>query len=757
MNIYVATLLMLLLCPQLLYAQLLGKVTSDVDSAPIPYVTVSTFDENGAFLYGIRGDVHGEFSLSIDKKIVKISFQAIGFERKDTICANGFNGDIGTVVMSPWTENLSEVVVVGDRAKKDASVETIYISDSLSNGTVNTIQLLSKIQGINIDWGTDEIRIGKDRNVPVVVNGKEMKWDYVININPKRIKRVEIMRYPAGKYSEYPIVLNLVLINDYMGWDVSTGLRAMYSFRNKHSNRESLGTSFTYSFDRVSLYGNMDIFHRHVYDASDYEYNGEQIIKTGEADYKDPNTSVRSNGGGVSLGIDYKLMDNHSLSFQGWYEKKDARDQEHYYVKKKTGSYWQYTHDNFETDDYTFGVFYNGMLWKKLKLASELVYNGYNIHESRLFSNDGVESQSPYYGEKNYWRYYLSASYALNKYWSLAADYTQTWKDYSNKERTSGETLYKSNEIRGKAMLALSYRPSRYFNVVAGTHVLRVKNDDKQTMMSDSHISWMPIFKSYFKPSKFVIFLINYYCNVQYPNLDQLSTVEWQSNDVLWYRGNKNLKPTIMHYSEITVDFTNIIKLTYMLKHCKDEMVDFYIQDGSRTYKTQTNCNYLHNYLGIEGDYQLTKGVRMSLVGNYQWYNRHLKGGSKHFGRTWYIDSNVSWNVPNTRLGMMASYFLRHDKFPMLQGKKYNEEEDFLFGLSYSLLKGNLSIAMTVKIPTALISKKIYTQIDIPNFRYNTSGDNRVNAFCTLLNVKYNLGKGKISRNDNNKNTDTEK
>ncbi len=35
-------------------------------------------------------------------------------------------------------------------------------------------------------------------------------------------RKVEIMRYPAGKYSDYPVVLNIELADDYKGWDVST-------------------------------------------------------------------------------------------------------------------------------------------------------------------------------------------------------------------------------------------------------------------------------------------------------------------------------------------------------------------------------------------------------------------------------------------------------------------------------------------------------------------------------------------------------
>lgn len=51
----------------------------------------------------------------------------------------------------------------------------------------SAIQLLAKIPGITTDWGTDEVNVGKDKNVPVIINGKEVKREYAISINPKRI------------------------------------------------------------------------------------------------------------------------------------------------------------------------------------------------------------------------------------------------------------------------------------------------------------------------------------------------------------------------------------------------------------------------------------------------------------------------------------------------------------------------------------------------------------------------------------------
>lgn len=656
-------------------------------------------------------------------------------------------------------KELKDVVVVADMVSRNASKETIFITDSLRKGTVSAIQLLAKLPGITTDWGTDEVNVGKDKNVPIVINGKEVKREYAISLNPKRIKKVEIMRYPAGKYSDYPVVLNIELADDYKGWDVSAFTRNLYSFRNKHSNREAIGTSFTYTLPKVNLYGSLSFNHRQNYDVSGYEYSSmsDLVIKSEAADYKKPNISTRNNMGSFSLGADYRLSNNQILSAQAWIERKGTKQNDSFSVFNNDKFYDLNSLDDFKTDDYTIGLFYKGKFANHLNLSSELIYNWYDIHEDRIYSEKDNIVLSPYKGNKNYWRYYLSANYYLGNKVSLWADYTQIWKDYSNSDRNENIVLYNSKETRSKLMGAISYQPFRNFNALLGTHLLTVKDENQLKAVSEKHTSWMPLFKGYWKPVKWMYLQYNYFCDVEYPNLDQLSTVRWQVNDVLWHRGNSELKPRIMHYSEITVNFVNIVKIDYIDKQSKDEIIDYYLQEDDKTYQTQANCNYRHNYLGMEGDYNLGKGVELSFVANYQWYHRYMKDDTKHFGRTWYLDTQLLWNVPNTKLSFMASYFLRHDKLPLLQGKQYDEEEKLFVGTSYSLLKGKLPISLEVSIPTSMISKKTYTKVSLPNFAYQIYGDNRVNAFVALISVKYSLGKGKTTKLNNSKNLDMEK
>lgn len=328
--------LFLLPLPMSLFAQVKGRLVSITDEAPLPFATISGFDKTGKFLCGTRSGEDGSFILETNEDLVRISFQMIGYERKDTVTSGHFQGNVGTVLLQPKVEMLDDVVAVADMVSRDASKETVYITDSLRKGTMNALQLLGKIPGITIDSSTDEVRIGKDRDVLIIVNGKEASKDYAVSLNPQRIKKIEVMRYPAGKYSDYPVILNIELASDYTGWDVSAYTRNLYSFRNKNTNREAFGTNFTYTFTKLSVYGDLSFTHRMFYDTYSYEYgNGaDMLIKTEPMDHKHPNENVMTNIGSLSLGVDYKMGDGQTLSLQTWIAQKGTKENDMFNVWK---------------------------------------------------------------------------------------------------------------------------------------------------------------------------------------------------------------------------------------------------------------------------------------------------------------------------------------------------------------------------------------------------------------------------------------
>ena len=119
-----------------------------------------------------------------------------------------------------------------------------------------------------------------------------------------------------------------------------------------------MGANFTYTFPRVNLYGSLNFTHRQNYDVLGYEYSnlGDVTIKSNAIDYRKPNMSTRSNIGSFSLGTDYKLSDNQTLSVQVWIETKGSKQSDFFSVSNRDEKYESNSLDDFNTDDYTYWI-----------------------------------------------------------------------------------------------------------------------------------------------------------------------------------------------------------------------------------------------------------------------------------------------------------------------------------------------------------------------------------------------------------------
>ena len=172
--------------------------------------------------------------------------------------------------------------------------------------------------------------------------------------------------------------------------------------------------------------------------------------------------------------------------------------------------------------------------------------------------------------------------------------------------------------------------------------------------------------------------------------------------------------------------------------------------------ETLVGSNYLHQYIGLSGDYNIGQKFQVNFTANYQWYGRQDSENIWHRGRTWYLDAMATYQM-NSHLYLMAAYFLRHDKHPLLQGEEYNQEENLMLGLMSPLGKGKLSLSVNFAIPTSLVSKRTYKDITIPDFKFTSWEDQRVNNTLMQISLRYNFGKGSVSKANNQNRSESEK
>lgn len=162
---------------------------------------------------------------------------------------------------------LNEVVVTEAPVVREAGKDSYIITPELREGTMSAAQLMRRLQGFVVDPISESVSIAKDKDIPVVVNDKEVTHKYAMSLNPERIKRIEVLRYPAGRFSGIPILINIVLNSNYIGTDGSLYATADAVLNGSATNSQSAGANVVSSFGRWSVFGTAQFEHNLQYNS----------------------------------------------------------------------------------------------------------------------------------------------------------------------------------------------------------------------------------------------------------------------------------------------------------------------------------------------------------------------------------------------------------------------------------------------------------------------------------------------------------
>ncbi|MFL0077584.1 SusC/RagA family TonB-linked outer membrane protein [Tenacibaculum maritimum] len=143
----------LLLLANNIYSQttITGKITSNTDGAPLPFVTITSSKTNGTV-----SDENGTYRITVPPKTKELIFSFIGYATQK-IALN--NSTVMNVTLIEDTENLEEVVITAlgvQRAAKKLgyAIQSLKSEDVNSVKSVNFLDNLSgKIAGVSITQG----------------------------------------------------------------------------------------------------------------------------------------------------------------------------------------------------------------------------------------------------------------------------------------------------------------------------------------------------------------------------------------------------------------------------------------------------------------------------------------------------------------------------------------------------------------------------------------------------------------------------
>ena len=121
--------------------------------------------------------------------------------------------NFGLMKMKPDLQQLEEIVVSGERIVVTSGTDrTVYhINDMLAKSAATGKDLLSRIPSVHVDLNNN-ISVNGTNNMILLVNGQKKDKDFVGQIDPDLIDRVEVIDNPSIKYDgNFEAVINIIL------------------------------------------------------------------------------------------------------------------------------------------------------------------------------------------------------------------------------------------------------------------------------------------------------------------------------------------------------------------------------------------------------------------------------------------------------------------------------------------------------------------------------------------------------------------
>jgi len=680
-----------------------------------------------------------------------------------TILSDSIAADSVCVEDIPTIE-LEGVTVTEALKSRDAVRETITVTNAMREGTNSAIALLGNVPGITLDRISEEIRVGMESGVPILVDGREVSPEYAKSINPSRLGKVEIIRQPQGRYAEYPVVVNLVLKPSFRGWDIGIQAKGMLNLNHRNSNSENGSLNLTFSSEKWNAYANLGYMHKNVYEASAFEREIAGVsLSAVKTDPGNPNQHSMNDNGTLFAGVDYKASRSHRISLQALGSLAASRQSEFYRYTGITPD--EKISDKYRTQEYAAGLFYDGTFGDRFTLNVETFYDFYKNRDTYLYEEhprqdvpDGISgtvgapayvSLTPSLGEKHYALVSAEGTYSILPALGIKVSDMLTYRRYTTLDDDSGVWTYRSTEYRNRGDVNIFWNPGQRFSLNGGCTLLTVNSDYTSYLQADAAhkttTTPLPYARASWRIGGGFSLYANYYYTITYPVLDYLSPVRYEIGNGLYRRGNPSLRSSAMHYVNAELDFKGMLKVTFMQRFSRRDITDYYMVEDNLVVRTYANSDFSHAYIGLEGNFDLTHGFNISATGAYQWYSRKSDMTARHRGHSWLLDTQFSYMADKLGLLAFAQYFLRYDRLPLLQGEEYNQQETLAVGVNKVFLDGKVSLGLIGSIPVSAISKMRWTKIDIPGFRDITYRDDRVNRSMLILNLRISLGNSKSS------------
>jgi hypothetical protein len=297
-----------------------GQLTDKNSNQAVQFATVALRRlPDSLLITGILSDGYGKFSFgSLAEGRYQLIISAIGYsgEARNINLVN--DCETGIIYLQEKAVSLKEVVISSERKKAEAGAEqtTYFINKKLNDASNTGADLLGYIPGVQLDL-MKNISLRGSSNIVILVDGKEREKDFLSQLDPRRIDKVEVTDGPDARYDAgITGVINIILkkdresgMNGYINLEAPSSASEIYLHPSYNFNYGLRKLNFYTSWNGELTYLNLLESSKRIFrtDAGTTDITSVQ-------DLRQKNWSHR-----FHYGLDYNLNEKNLISFYSFY------------------------------------------------------------------------------------------------------------------------------------------------------------------------------------------------------------------------------------------------------------------------------------------------------------------------------------------------------------------------------------------------------------------------------------------------------
>jgi len=758
-----------------------GQIKGEKAGDNLMYCSVAVLNMSDSLITGGITNDKGYFNIPVKQGSYKLAYSYMGYIPDTVTIGNVSNNKfLGIYKMKKDLQSLVEVEITASSRKSSIDKDMQIVTDKMRQGASDAKEVLEKVPGLSYDRYNNTISVDNSSNVIFLVEGVEKNQDYIKNLSPERMKKVEVIRNPGGRYGleGYSAIINIILQKDYVGQEFFINDQLLVDADQKNNSYilpiNSIDATYNFSFNKLNVYAgitsHLEKFALKTGNEIIYN-NNREIRETSPND--EPNMFFQNQITNYTLGADYYINPRNTISFESNLSNFPKSDQQIDQVFQTSiydsgeliDSYQYNTSLNKENNDSYNTLFYVGKLSNKDRIDASFSYNYYHEkYANKTMYDDSSWRDEQVINDKNYTKLNIEYNHEFNPKLNLQAGYGNTWKKLDNSFVATGSNAltdtsvtFIQTEVRHNLFGYLSYSFSKNISAKAG---LAAEYSNPVTeSQNHQYLICQPYLNIKYDISKMVNLKLMYRSDSDYPSISQTNPFSSSLDPTTITTGNPNLKPSVINKLSLKLSvMQGLISLEpyYQFSNNYISPTGFLRPDGMFEY-TYSNIGHYEDK-GIQANFTIPVGKLFIWQNSVQVYNSKITHNDfVNSVNDWKANSQLVFRGLKNNGVIVLNYRRDLSKNINAMGYSQNNNDYWLLLVQQPFLKNRLTAMVGYMLPVnwgANYDQGSYVQADGYEKYIHTDISVLKNMF--IVKVSFRFNKGKVKKSDKHIKTEKE-